>query len=437
MVFVSPELTVLIVLIFPLLIAVSMLFVKRLRALTKAQQAALAGSSRLAEEAFVGIKIVKAFNAEGDWIRQFSQSIEEVAKYGLKRTVVSSFFQSVVTALLNIILLSILVIALYLLSIARITSQDLVAFVMYGTIVTVSFSFLVGSFSELAQAAGAFERVSEFEALPSFKCGFPSQILTKEQPKELGQLTSVELQEISFSYPARVDLPVLTKINLKIRAGQTVALVGPSGSGKSAIAQLVMGFYQPSQGVVLINGQIANSAELLGAAPLKGCSSFYGEIGYVPQDALLFSGSIADNLRLGSHLIEDSQLWEACRLVNMADFISNLPSGLDTDLGQLGAHLSGGQRQRLAITRALVRRPRLLILDEATSGLDLENEAIVLSNLRSFQEDALILLISHRYSSVRSCDYVYVLSDGRMIEEGVASQLYGQDTVFRYLMSDS
>ncbi len=425
MLMVSLRLSLAVVLSFPILIGVSHFLVKRLRGLTKAQQAALGDASRLADESFSGMKIVKAYGAEKLWCQLYFDKVVEVCQLGYRRTAVSSMFQSVVTTLLNLLLLALFLFALNLLSAAVLSPEDLIAFVMYGAIVTVSFALLVGSFSELVQASGALERVNEF--FSEVKRGETRSIESSLELNAADGLREVVLKDIFFTYPARPTVQVLSGVSLMVRPGQTVALVGPSGAGKSAIAQLVMGFYEPDSGAIEI-GATALSDSLLEAFRMR--------VGYVSQEALMFSASIAENLRIAVPDASDQSIWEVCELVNLSGFVRGLPDGIDTSLGESGAQLSGGQRQRLSIARALLRKPDLLVLDEATSGLDRENEAIVLQGLRKFRPDIMILLISHRYTSIRSADYVYVINDGRVVEEGGPDQLIEREGMFSYLVSD-
>lgn len=217
----------------------------------------------------------------------------------------------------------------------------------------------------------------------------------------------IELKDLSFTYPDRAQ--TLTEINLHIHKGKMTALVGESGSGKSTITDLVLGLQVPEQGQVLID-----------SVPLRewNQNSFREKVGYVPQDPQLFHSSIRDNLLWSFDSSSESDLWDVLKLANAANFVKELPEGIDTIVGDRGVRLSGGQRQRIALARALLRRPELLILDEATSSLDSESEVLIQQSIEQLAHDSTILVVAHRLSTIAKADQVYVLSQGRIIEEG-------------------
>jgi ABC-type multidrug transport system fused ATPase/permease subunit len=219
--------------------------------------------------------------------------------------------------------------------------------------------------------------------------------------------SGVELKALSFTYEGRAQ--TLTDVNLHFRKGQMVALVGESGSGKSTVTDLVLGLQTPDKGQVLIDG-----------VPLGDWkqNSFRDRIGYVPQDPLLFHGTIRDNLLWSFELASEHELWEALALANAAAFVRELPHGIDTVVGDRGARLSGGQRQRIALARALLRRPELLILDEATSALDSESEQLIQKSIEQVARDTTMLVVAHRLSTIAKADQVYVMRQGRVVEEG-------------------
>lgn len=222
----------------------------------------------------------------------------------------------------------------------------------------------------------------------------------------------IELRSIDFSYPGRHQ--TLQSINLTIRKGQMTALVGESGSGKSTITDLVLGLQIPNRGEVLLDGVLLS---------LWNQNSFRKRVGYVPQDPLLFHASIRDNLLWSYSQASEADLWYACSMANAADFIKDLPEGIDTIVGDRGVRLSGGQRQRIALARALLRKPELLILDEATSALDSESEQLIQESIEKVAQDTTILIVAHRLSTIAKADYMYVLEQGRVVEEGSYTQL--------------
>ena len=234
-----------------------------------------------------------------------------------------------------------------------------------------------------------------------------------EGPRVFGRLErGIELKDVDFTYPGRFQ--TLTKLNLSIRKGQLTALVGESGSGKSTVIDLVLGLQVPGRGQVLIDG-----------VPLSDWrqNSFRERVGYVPQDPLLFHASIRDNLLWSFEGADKSDLWEVLRLANAENFVEELPHGIDTVVGDRGVRLSGGQRQRIALARALLRKPELLILDEATSALDSESERLIQQSIERVAHDTTILVVAHRLSTVAKADQVYVMRQGRVVEEGSFSVL--------------
>jgi len=223
---------------------------------------------------------------------------------------------------------------------------------------------------------------------------------------------SIRFQNVFFSYPDRK--PALNGVNLEIRRGKMVALVGESGAGKTTIIDLILGLHLPDKGQVLLDGKTLEEYNL---------NSYRDRVGYVPQDPQLFNTSIKENLLWASPDATDDDIWRACRLANAEQFVRGLHDQLDTVLGDRGVRVSGGQRQRLALARAIVRKPDLLILDEATSALDSESERLIQRSIDALSKEITMIVIAHRLSTIRNADYVYVLSDGRVVEEGAYSEL--------------
>lgn len=272
------------------------------------------------------------------------------------------------------------------------------AFPLLGQLLSsnVSINNFLPSYQQLLALRASAERVREVEGVRAFG----------------GLQSGVRLEGVSFTYPGRRE--TLREIDIDIRKGATTALVGASGSGKSTIVDLVLGFQLPHTGRVLVDG-----------VPLSELrqNAFRQRVGYVPQDPILFHASIRENLLWSAPEASDAELWKACRMGSADAFIAALPDGLDTVVGDRGTRLSGGQRQRVALARALIRRPELLILDEATSSLDSESERLIEEAIDSLAGDMTILIIAHRLSTIASADHVYVLSDGRVAEHGTFAEL--------------
>lgn len=407
MVFLSPVLTCILLSIVPVLIGVSMLLGKRLRKLSREHQAILSETGGICEQTFSAMRTVKACRAENFELAAFSDSVGRVYNTIVKRTALSAFFQSSVTFLMNASLVFVGMYGIQLANSGLMSWGSLVAFGMYGATVALSAAFVAGGLSDFMQSLAAVERVLEF-----------SSSLEQERPdgKPLPQLPdySIELKNISFSYPSRPEVTVLKDISFSIPSGRFVALVGPSGSGKSTLTQLILGFYPPSEGEILIGGTSLSSLSL---------SSVRERIAIVPQDPVLFSASIRDNLLLGLPTATQEQLLDVCHAVNLMEFIDSLPAGFATDVGERGLQLSGGQRQRLAIARALLSTPHLLILDEATSSLDAHNEALLQETLSTISGRTSLLVIAHRLATVQQADELLVMSDGAIVERGTHDSL--------------
>lgn len=410
MLWLSPILTCILLSIVPILIGVSMVLGKRLRKLSRQHQAILAEVSGICEQTFSSIRTVKACRAEGFEMGTFADSVGRVYETITKRTALSAFFQSSVTFLMNASLVFVGMYGLRLAHSGEMSWGSLVAFGMYGATVAMSAAFVAGGFSDFMQSLAAVERVLEFSSpLEHEQSGGQSLPPTSD--------CTIELKNVSFSYPSRPEVSVLSNISLQIPAGRFVALVGPSGSGKSTITQLILGFYPPSEGEILIGGVVLGSLKL---------DSVRERVAIVPQDPVLFSGSIRDNLLLGLRTATEEQLAEVCRAVNLASFIDSLPLGLDTPVGERGLQLSGGQRQRLAIARALLSAPHLLILDEATSSLDAHNEGLLQDTLSTIIGHTSLLVIAHRLATVQQADELLVMSDGVIVERGTHTSLLAQ-----------
>jgi ATP-binding cassette subfamily B protein len=246
--------------------------------------------------------------------------------------------------------------------------------------------------------------------------GEPSELELKDGEKAvLESLTGdVIYQDIHFSYPSRLDVPVLKGVNLEIKGGQTVALVGSSGSGKSTIVQLLMRFYDIDSGNVTVNGKDIQDYNI---------TTFRKNIAVVPQEVILFGGTIGENIEYGKPGATKEEILEAARQGNVMEFIDRFPEGLDTIVGDRGIKLSGGQRQRIAIARAILRNPAILLLDEATSSLDAESERVVQDALNNLMKGRTSIVIAHRLATIREADCIYVLEHGEIVEKGTHEEL--------------
>lgn len=420
MAFISLRLTCIVLLTLTLLVGISILLGKRLRVISRAQQKALGDASVIAEESFGMARVVKAFDREADEVRRFEGRNQEVLTLGMSRTRVSAFFQSFVSFLLNSALALLVLYGVVQVSQGVLPAGDLTAFLAYGAIVAVSFSFIAGSYAELMQALGASERVFEVigRGVPAATRGEPKQM----QSRRVGELA---FEGVSFAYPSRPESPVLRELSFSLPKGKTVALVGPSGAGKSTIVNLLLRFYDPRSGRIVLDG-----SDLRDIAP----SDLRRMVSFVPQEPELFGVSIAENLRYGKSSASQQELLEVCSRAGLKEFIAKLPQGLDTIVGERGAQLSGGQKQRIAIARAMLRDPEILLLDEATSALDSENEALVQRALGELLAGRTALIIAHRLSTIKGADAVLVLDKGQLVQSGTHESLSRIPGLYRTLV---
>ena len=390
------------------MVLISSIFVRSLRAASRAFQGALARLTGFAAECFAGAKVVHALGAQDSAGRTFEAMNSDVLKRGRRRVLVGASFSSGAGLVFNLLLLGVQWYGIHLVISNDLPLNSLAAFALYGAIVAVSFSFLVSAYAELMQSIGGLDRVFELIAAD------PGPSAARGRGFAPIEDLSVELHDVSFSYPSRPDVPVLHKLSFALRAGAITGLVGPSGSGKSSIAQLLLRLYSVASGKILLNG---TAIEEIPEGVIRA------SVAWVPQEPFLFGFSVYENLTFGNEQLLRDEVIKAVREWGFLDFIDTLPDGIDTVLGEQGAQLSGGQRQRLAIARAILRRPSLLILDEATSGLDSQTEQRVLEAIRIAVPSTTLLVISHRLSTVRHASTIVVISDGAVFEQGSHEQL--------------
>jgi ABC-type multidrug transport system fused ATPase/permease subunit len=415
----SWKLTLAIVVSVLVLVGGSLLFVSKLRLASRAYQDALARFTSFASESFGGVKIVRALGAIPQLTQRAVVTNTQARVSGEQRVLVGAGFSSGASALLNILLLFVAWYGVTLVIGGTLPLNELAAFVLYGAIVAVSFSFLLGAYTDLMQGLGGLERVLQLiDGDIGGAAGERdlSQRITGDSLTEFPASAGIAVtcKGVRFAYPGRSEQPALVDLSCAIAAGSLTAFVGPSGSGKSSFAQLLCRLYKPTAGTILCNG--VDLARLDDSVVRE-------QIAWVPQEPTLFGFTVLENIVLGNQdLLRDEALkiltgWE------FLDFVETLELGFDTPLGEYGTLLSGGQRQRLAIARALLRKPALLVLDEATSGLDSETEGQVLRVIRRYLPGATVVVISHRLSTVKDADCIYVLNQGCVVEQGTHSEL--------------
>jgi ATP-binding cassette subfamily B protein len=290
---------------------------------------------------------------------------------------------------------------------------DLFSFIMYTGILGGAIASFGTLYTQIAGAVGATERILEImEITPEVS------IENSQKDTQLPLIGDIIYKNVGFSYPSRPDLTVLKDINIHIQSGQKIALVGQSGSGKSTIAQLLMKFYDIQQGEITVDGRNIKEFEV---------TAFRKNISIVPQDVILFGGTIRENISYGKPEASDDEILNAARQSNCWEFISSFPEGLDTIVGERGIKLSGGQRQRIAIARAILKDPKILILDEATSSLDAESEKLVQEALDILMANRTSIIIAHRLSTIKDVDCIYVLDQGVIKETGTHEELLSKE----------
>lgn len=420
MIFISPKLTVLILLLIPVIAFSSAIFGKKLRRLSKQVQQEIAEAAVIAEESISSIRSVLIFAGRVYEQKHYADASEQALETGLKRTRLAAAFSSSMVFVMNASLALLLWFGGSMLADGNISMGNLTAFLLYGVMVAVSFGFLSGAWDELMQSAGATERIFEIIDQHPAIVGASSPVALPVSVER-----SVRFESVSFTYPSRPDVPVLSDVSFTIPAGKTVALVGPSGGGKSTIASLIPRFYDPQSGQILYAD-----------VPLARLSldALRGEISMVTQSPEVFSLSIRDNISYGYKNASNEMIEQASRAANLHEFIESLPEKYDTLVGDKGVQLSGGQKQRLTIARAILHDPRLLILDEATSSLDSENEALVQQALNRLIENRTTLVIAHRLSTVQNADEVLVIEHGRIAQRGKHEDLYAAEGIYRTLV---
>ncbi len=417
--FVSPKLTGLVVLIVPVLIVPLFLFGRVVRRLTVKTQDAFADAVASAGESVDAVETVQAFGREGTAIARFEAAVE--ASFATSITRMKA--RAVMTALIIGVMFGGVTLVLWLgaqdVIAGRMSPGALLQFVLLSTFAGGAVGALGESWGDVQKAAGAMERIDELmRAEPLISAPATPRALPEPPRGE------VSMSGVDFAYPGRPDLPALKGFSLTVRPGETVALVGPSGAGKSTVFRLLLRFYDPQSGVVAVDGVDVRQAD---PAQVRG------RFAWVSQEAPLFSGSAADNVRFGRDAATDEEMRDAADRAQARAFVEALPQGFDTPLGERGKTLSGGQRQRLAIARALIRHAPILLLDEATSALDAENERLVQAALDQAMEERTTLVIAHRLATVLRADRIVVMDGGQVVEQGTHHDLVARGGLYARL----
>jgi ABC-type multidrug transport system fused ATPase/permease subunit len=406
---ISIKLTLMMLSVVPLVAIAAVIFGRFIRKYSKSVQDKVAESQVIVEETLQGITNVKAFANEWYEIARYNGKIAEIVKIAIKGGKYRGYFASFIIFSLFGAIVAVVWYGVQLSISGEIAGVgELISFVLYSTFIGASFGGIAELYAQIQKAVGATERV--FELLEETPENLSGKI-TSDIPKLLG---NVSFENVQFSYPTRIEIEVLKNVSFEAKSGQKIAIVGPSGAGKSTISSLLLRFYDIVSGTILIDGKDIKSYDL---------ETLRGNMSIVPQDVILFGGSIKENIAYGKPNATIEEIELAAQQANALDFINSFPEKMDTLVGERGIKLSGGQRQRIAIARALLKNPSILILDEATSSLDSESERLVQDALETLMQGRTSIIIAHRLATIRNADSILVLDKGTIFEKGTHKEL--------------
>jgi ABC-type multidrug transport system fused ATPase/permease subunit len=420
---VSIKLTGALLIVLPVLIGIAIFFGKFIRTLSRQAQDQLAESNTIVEETLQGIANVKAFVNEAFEAGRYQKNLQQVVNIAVKGAKYRGMFGAFIVFCLFGTIFCEIWYGSYLVSIHDngMTFGKLTTFIIYAAFISAAMGSLPDLYANLQKAVGATERVLEIMD----ETGEDISINESENNIKQKIEGNLSFSNVVFAYPSRSELTVLKDISFDAAAGQRVAIVGPSGSGKSTMAALILQFYHPQSGAILFDGKEAGEYAL---------TDIRNQVAIVPQDVMLFGGTIAENIAYGKLKATKEEIIQAAKRANADQFITSFPEGYDTVVGERGVKLSGGQRQRIAIARALLKNPAILILDEATSSLDSESERLVQEALEELMKGRTSIIIAHRLSTIREADKIIVLEKGNIIESGSHQQLIANEQgLYRYL----
>jgi ATP-binding cassette subfamily B protein len=415
----SPRLTGLVFLLVPVVVVPIIILGKRVRQRSRLSQDRIADLGGQAEEALNAVHTVQAFGQEANIEARFTDRVEKAFDTAISRVRARAFL----TAFVILFVFTGIALVLWLgghdVLDGRLSGGELSSFLFFAVVVAGSVGSLSEVYGDLQHAAGAAERLVELLRQDS-------DIAAPENPEALPEPPegAVTLEQVTFSYSSRPDEPALSDYSLKVAPGERVALVGPSGAGKTSVFNLLLRFYDPSQGEVQVDGM-----DLRRVQPEAARARF----GLVPQDPAIFAANAWDNIRFGRPDADNEAVRAAARAAGAEAFLDALPEGFDTFLGEKGMRLSGGQKQRLAIARAILRNPTILLLDEATSALDAESERAVQEALETLMVNRTTLVIAHRLATVQKADRIIVMEQGRVVAEGTHDTLVVEDGLYARL----
>ncbi|MEK0164071.1 ABC transporter transmembrane domain-containing protein [Phaeobacter sp. JH20_36] len=415
----SAKLTSLVLLIVPAVIVPILVLGRRLRKISRENQDWIAASSGNAGEALGAVQTVQAYTHESASRGEFSRMTETAFDVSMRRIQTRAFLTVIVIFLVFSGVVGVLWMGANDVRAGVMSEGTLVQFVIYAVLVAGSVAALSEIWSELQRAAGATERLVELLTAVD-------EVQDPSRPQALAEPVRGEIRfdNVSFRYPARPLIPALSDVSLTVKPGETVAFVGPSGAGKTTIIQMIQRFYDPTDGAVCLDGVSLRDLQR---------DAFRRHIALVPQDPVIFAASARDNIRFGRPEASDAEVEAAARAAAAHDFITRLPEGYDSQVGERGVMLSGGQKQRIAIARAILRDAPVLLLDEATSALDAESERLVQAAVDELSQGRTTLIVAHRLATVKKADRIVVMEEGRIVATGSHDQLVAEGGLYARL----
>ncbi len=410
--FISWKLTIFMLATFPVAIIVAIFFGRFIRKLSKKAQDELANANVVVEETLQSVTIVKAFTNEYLEVNRYGDALSRVIAASLKAARFRGGFVSFIIFALFGGIVGVVWYGATLVQTGEMPFSELMTFIFYTMFIGGSIGGLGDMYAQIQKTLGASERLLEI-------LDEHSEVEIKSEVTPIAVSGNISFKNVRFSYPTRPDVTVLKDISLNVEAGRKIALVGYSGAGKSTIVQLLMRYHTPQEGKISVDGQDIQSFDI---------TAYRQNIAVVPQEVILFGGTIRENIAYGKPNATNDEIREAARKANALDFIESFPDKLETVVGERGIKLSGGQRQRIAIARAILKDPKILILDEATSSLDAESEKSVQEALDGLMQNRTTVIIAHRLATVRNVDCIYVIKDGTILESGTHEELAMNET---------
>lgn len=414
----SPKLAIIMLSIVPIVVILTIIFGKAIQRLSKKAQDAAAESNSILGEVLMGIKNVKAFANESYEILRYGKYNEHIKSLSIKSAIWRGFFAGFIIIGMFGAVSIVIWQGVLLLQSGELAIDEFIRFILFTVFLGASFGGIGTLFGSIQKAIGATERLMD--------------IINQEEEKQINDGIKSELkgnvsfENVGFYYETRPEVQVIKELNLTVKAGQSIAIVGPSGAGKSTLSSLLLRFYTPTSGSILFDGINANKYDL---------HSLRSNMAIVPQDVILFAGTIKENIAYGNIKATDKEIFEAAKNANAFDFIKAFPDGFETLVGDRGIQLSGGQKQRIAIARAVLKNPKILILDEATSSLDSESEQLVQEALDRLMKGRTTFVIAHRLSTIKNSDKIIVLENGKIVESGTHDELVKHGGVYANLSS--